>query len=69
MCTRSRTISASERDVLFTIDIIVVGVKKSFNCSQIVVRLAVISRVVKASNKKNLKKAEKVRFYKGLTHF
>ena len=38
------------------------------NRSQIIVRLAVISRVVKASNKKNLKKAEKVRFYKGLTH-
>ena len=32
-------------------------------------RLAVISRVVKAINKKNLKNAEKVRFYKGLTHF
>ena len=25
--------------------------------------------VVKASNKKHLKNAEKVRFYKGLTHF
>jgi hypothetical protein len=25
--------------------------------------------VVRASNKKNLKNAEKVRFYKGLTHF
>ena len=25
--------------------------------------------VVKASNKKNMKNAEKVRFYKGLTHF
>ena len=34
-----------------------------------IVRLAVIVGVVKASNKKNLKNAEKVRFYKGLTHF
>ena len=39
------------------------------NRSQIIVRLAVIVGVVKASNKKGLKKAEKVRFYKGLTHF
>ena len=34
-----------------------------------IVRLAVISRVVKTSNKKNMKNAKKVRFYKGLTHF
>ena len=34
-----------------------------------IVRLAVIVGVVKASNKKHLKNAEKVRFYKGLTHF
>ena len=33
------------------------------------VRLAVIVGVVKASNKKDLKNAEKVRYYKGLTHF
>ena len=39
------------------------------NRSQIIVRLAVIVGVVKASNKKHLKNAEKVRFYKGLTHF
>ena len=31
-------------------------------------RLAVIVGVVKARNKKDLKNAEKVRFYKGLTH-
>ena len=34
-----------------------------------IVRLAVIVGVVKSSNKKNLKNAEKVRFYKGLTQF
>ena len=34
-----------------------------------IVRLAVIVGVVKASNKRNLKNAEKVRFYKGFTHF
>ena len=34
-----------------------------------IVRLAVIVGGVKASNKKDLKNAEKVRFYKGLTHF
>ena len=35
----------------------------------IIVRFAVIVSVVKDSNKKNLKNAEKVRFYKGLTLF
>ena len=39
------------------------------NRSQIIVRLAVIVGVVKASNKIACKNAEKVRFYKGLTHF
>ena len=33
------------------------------------VRLAVIGGVVKDSNKKNVKNAKKVRFYKELTHF
>ena len=42
--------------------------KGSFRTLKIV-RLAVIVGVVKASNKIAYKNAEKVRFYKGLTHF
>ena len=34
-----------------------------------IVRLEVMVDVVKDSNKKNLKNAKKVRFYKGLTQF